>query len=112
MPTVEDIRIDEIGKIILDHRYEKDPRDMDALKYSSYLIAKKVLEYLASDLEKAHCWDRVKKIAGFSELPLSYCDKCPCLAQCENTLGEYLCVSAKTIVDALENEKEAENDKS
>lgn len=57
MPTVEDTRIDEIGKIILDHRYEKDPRDMNALKYSSYLIAKKALEYLAPELEKSEKYD-------------------------------------------------------
>ena len=57
MPTVEDTRIDEIGKIILDHRYEKDPRDMNALKYSSYLIAKKILEYMAPTIEKAEKYD-------------------------------------------------------
>jgi hypothetical protein len=57
MPTVEDTRIDEIGKIILDHRYEKDPRDMNALKYSSYLIAKKILEYMTPELEKAEKYD-------------------------------------------------------
>ena len=58
MKDVEDTRIDEIGKIILDHRYEKDPRDMNALKYSSYLIAKKILEYMAPIIEKAEKWER------------------------------------------------------
>ena len=57
---VEDTRIDEIGEIILNHRYEKDPRDMNALKYSSYLIAKKVLEYLTPELEKAKKYDELE----------------------------------------------------
>lgn len=70
MPTVEDTRIDEIGKIILDHRYEKDPRDMNALKYSSYLIAKKILEYMAPELAKAQKWDKLKSLFETS------CDKC------------------------------------
>ena len=70
MPTVEDAQIDEIGKIILDHRYKKDPRDMNALKYSSYLIAKKILEYLAPELVKAQKWDKLKALFDTS------CDKC------------------------------------
>jgi hypothetical protein len=57
MPTVEDTRIDEIGDIILNHRYKKDPRDMNALKYSSYLMAKKILEYMAPTIEKAEKYD-------------------------------------------------------
>jgi hypothetical protein len=71
MPTVEDTRIDEIGKIILDHRYEKDPRDMNALKYSSYLIAKKALEYLAPELAKAEKWDKLLQLLRVA------CDNCP-----------------------------------
>jgi hypothetical protein len=125
MPTVEDTRIDEIGKIILDHRYEKDPRDMNALKYSSYLIAKKILEYMAPAIEKAEkydvlClikdpiqvereyfqelvdkaekWDKVKECARLRNTRT--CDTCP-LVVCEDVL----CTYAKSIVEALEGGK-------
>jgi hypothetical protein len=101
MPTVEDTRIDEIGKIILDHRYEKDPRDMNALKYSSYLIAKKILEYMAPTIEKAEKWDKMKECARLRNTRT--CDTCP-LVVCEDVL----CTYAKSIVEALEG---GQNDK-
>lgn len=105
MPTVEDTRIDEIGKIILDHRYEKDPRDMNALKYSSYLIAKKVLEYLAPELAKAEKYDalclikdpiqvereyfqelvaKAEKWDKLSSLISGDCNSCPAFIYCTN----------------------------
>jgi hypothetical protein len=102
MPTVEDTRIDEIGKIILDHRYEKDPRDMDALKYSSYLIAKKILEYMAPTIEKAEKWDKVKEIAKRIWKD-SCCEDCPVEDRCDSTNS--LCGQMDNVVDALEGGK-------
>jgi hypothetical protein len=132
MPTVEDTRIDEIGKIILDHRYEKDPRDMNALKYSSYLIAKKILEYMAPAIEKAEkydalClikdpiqvereyfqelvekaekWDKVKEIASYSKKEEFACPPdCPCDV-CRSVDINFDCDIAKSLVDALEGGK-------
>jgi hypothetical protein len=129
MPTVEDTRIDEIGKIILDHRYEKDPRDMNALKYSSYLIAKKILEYMTPELEKAEkydvlClikdpiqvereyfqelvekaekWDRVKEIAKAGS-----CTTCGICGQCEFEKGDPCWMSV--VYCALEGGKSEDN---
>lgn len=103
MPTVEDTRIDEIGKIILDHRYKKDPRDMNALKYSSYLIAKKILEYFAPIIEKAEKWDKLTAITADND-----CKGCPVDKLCESQrycIVEYILLSAEKVLEGGKDDR-------
>lgn len=76
----------------------------DRIDFDEDLAHEQIIYIITPELAKAEKWDRVKEIAGFSEMPLSYCHKCPCFNSCELS-EEYLCTLAKNIVDALKVSK-------